>query len=103
MASHMATPAAVASLVVATPFMFAQARPFAVVSTLDGKPVLPHHIRWRADPPAPAAAIERVEFLIDGRIRWVATRRPYGYGSDARGTHPGFLVTSWLQPGRHRF
>ena len=72
-ASHNAIPAALASLVVATPFMSAQARPFAVVSTLDGKTVLPHHIRWRADPTVPAAAIERVEFLIDGRIRWVQT------------------------------
>ena len=45
MASHNAIPATLASLVVATPFMSAQARPFAVVSTLDGRTVLPHRIR----------------------------------------------------------
>jgi hypothetical protein len=104
MASRKAIPvAALACLFVATPHMAASASPFQVVSTLDGKTVLPHHIRWRGEPTLSAAAIKEVDFLIDGRVRWVVTRPPYGYAFDATWAHPGFLVTTWLRPGRHRF
>jgi hypothetical protein len=39
-----------------------------------------------------------VDFLIDGRLRWVEHSAPYSYGSDGN-----FLVTSFLSTGSHRF
>ena len=69
--------------------------PFTVTSTLDGKRALPHRIRWLASPSAPAT---RVEFLIDGKVRWIEQSAPFTYSDDG-----GYLVTSWLSPGRHRF
>jgi hypothetical protein len=71
---------------------------FKVTSTLDGKQVLPHRIRWIAHPAIPRSRVARVEFLIDGRLRWVERNAPYVYGDDS-----DWLVTSWLAPGRHRF
>ncbi|HJU47904.1 MAG TPA: hypothetical protein VJ689_07230 [Gaiellaceae bacterium] len=70
----------------------------SVTSTLHGKQVLPHRIRWIARPSLPQARVDEVAFLIDGKVRWIERRVPYGYGDDG-----GYLVTSWLQPGRHRF
>jgi hypothetical protein len=72
--------------------------PFKVTSTLDGKTVLPHRIRWLAFPRLPAAQIKQVDFLIDGKVRWIEHNAPYSYSDDG-----GYLVTSWLAPGRHRF
>jgi hypothetical protein len=46
--------------------------------------------------------IKEVDFLIDGRIGWIEHKAPYFYSEDD-GPHRGFLVTSWLTPGRHRF
>jgi hypothetical protein len=71
---------------------------FTVRSTLDGKSVLPHHIHWRARPSAASASIAEVDFLIDGKVKWIERNAPYGYSDD-----DGYLVTSWLTPGRHRF
>ncbi len=73
-------------------------QPFAVTSTLDGKNVLPHRIRWRGVPSLPAAQVSKVEFLIDGKVRYRERNPPYTYGDDTN-----WLVTSWLAPGRHRF
>ena len=39
-----------------------------------------------------------VVFLIDGKIGWVEHKPPYVYGNDGN-----WLVTSALEPGRHRF
>src|SRR6185437_1520762 len=78
--------------------------PFKVTSTLDGKTVLPHRIRWLAFPKLPLTKVQRVDFLIDGgKPRWVEQNPPYVYGEDEGGLHKGYLVTSWLTPGRHRF
>ncbi len=74
------------------------AEPFVVGSTLDGKNVLPHRIRWVGRPKLPASQISKVEFIIDGKVRWVEQNPPYTYGDDSN-----WLVTSWLSPGRHRF
>jgi hypothetical protein len=71
---------------------------FRVASTLDGKTVLPRHIRWHALPTLPARKIRKVDFLIDGKLRWVEHGAPYSYSDDS-----GYLVTSWLTPGRHAF
>lgn len=73
-------------------------KPFRVASTLDGKTVLPHHIHWVALPTLPSYQIKEVDFLIDGKLRWFETKAPYTYSDDH-----GYLVTSWLTPGLHRF
>ena len=72
---------------------------FTVKSSLDGKSVLPHRIAWVAFPSLGRSKVARVDFLIDGaRVRWSERNPPYRYADDG-----GYLVTSWLTPGRHRF
>jgi hypothetical protein len=79
-------------------------RPFTVTSTLDGKRVLPHRIRWLAFPKVQGAEVKQVEFVIDaGTPRWVEANPPYTFGEDENGSHKNYLVTSWLTPGKHRF
>lgn len=39
-----------------------------------------------------------MKFLIDGKVRWIEHNPPYSYSDDG-----GYLVTSWLSAGRHRF
>jgi hypothetical protein len=80
----------------------APATSFRVASTLDGKTVLPHRIHWLGLPTLPASQIKAVDFLIDGRVAWIEHHPPYVY-SDNDGSHRGYLVTSWLSPGKHRF
>jgi hypothetical protein len=80
-----------------------EAEPFKVTSSIDGKRVLPHRLRWIAYPQVPASKVERVEFLIDGKVRWIEGFRPYNYGSDDFRGHLGYLITTWLKPGRHTF
>jgi hypothetical protein len=78
--------------------------PFKVTSTLDGKSVLPHRIRWIASPRLPLTRVKEVDFLIDGgKPRWVEHNPPYTFSDDEGGLHGGYLVTSWLTPGKHRF
>lgn len=67
-----------------------------VTSTLDGKTLLPHRIVWTARPSEPGQVV-KIDFLIDGRVAWSEHKAPYTY-SDG-----GYLVTTWLKPGRHRF
>ena len=74
------------------------AQAFVVTSTLEGKKVLPHRIRWSGRPNLPASQVSIVEFLIDGKVRWDEGSPPYTYGDDSN-----WLVTSWLSPGRHSF
>jgi hypothetical protein len=76
---------------------------FKVTSSLDGRSVLPHRIHWLAYPSLARAKVAKVEFLIDGRPAWVEHQAPYVYGSDDNGRNEGYLVTSWLSPGKHRF
>jgi hypothetical protein len=71
---------------------------FKVRSTLDGKTVLPHRIHWNGLPSLPAADIKEVDFLIDGKVAWSEDKAPYTFADDG-----GYLVTSWLSPGKHRF
>jgi hypothetical protein len=73
-------------------------KPFGLASSLDGRTVLPHRIHWLALPALPASRVREVQFLIDGRRAWVQRKPPYAYAEDG-----GFLVTSWLTPGEHRF
>ena len=87
----------------------AEAQPsaaFTIRSSLDGKAVLPHRIRWIAYPSA-FVVFPGVEFLIDGKLVFDNRLEPYAFGADGRdeatGTvKTGYLVTSWLSPGKHR-
>ena len=72
--------------------------PFNLASSLDGKTVLPHRIHWVALPALPKSQLREVDFLIDGKQAWVERKLPYDYADDG-----GFLVTSFLKPGEHRF
>ena len=71
------------------------AEKFKVVSTLDGKKVLPHRIHWVA---RTSGVATEVKFLVDGKVSWIEHNPPFSYSDDG-----GYLVTSWLSPGRHRF
>jgi hypothetical protein len=71
---------------------------FKVGSTLAGKKVLPHRIHWLGFPRIAESNVKRVDFLIDGKLRWIEHNPPYTYGFDGN-----YLVTSWLAPGRHKF
>jgi hypothetical protein len=73
-------------------------QPFTVRSTLEGKQVLPHRIRWLGHSNLPAGKVAKVEFLIDSKLSWSERNPPYTYGDDSN-----WLVTSWLSAGRHRF
>jgi hypothetical protein len=79
-----------------------ESKPIRVATSLDGKKVLPLRTRWLAYPKI-AAALSEVDFLIDGKLRWVEHVSPYNYGSDDLHGHLGYLFTSWLAPGTHRF
>src|SRR5271156_4835072 len=76
---------------------------FKATSTLDGKTVLPRHLRWVASTTLPASQVATVSFLIDGTVRWVETEPPYVYSNNDGNGHFGYLVTTWLTPGQHRF
>ncbi len=65
--------------------------------------MLPLKIRWLAHPRVPTGRISEVDFLVDGKLRCVERYAPYNYGSDDRHGHLGYLVTTWLAPGKHRF
>jgi hypothetical protein len=93
---------AIAALGIAGSVGAAPGKPFTIASTLDGKTVLPHRIHWLGLPTLPPSQIKRVEFLIDGNVVWIEHHKPYVYGDD-HGSHHGYLVTSWLSPGVHRF
>ena len=79
------------------------AQPFKVTSTLRGKTVLPYRMRWLAKPNVPTKQVAVVQFLIDGKVRWIEHRAPYVYGGDDNGRNQGYLITTWLAAGRHRF
>lgn len=76
---------------------------FTVSSSLDGKKVLPLRSHWLGYTSLPPAQVDRVEFLIDGKVRWIEHNPPYNYASDDNGKNMGYLITTWLKPGLHRF
>ena len=83
---------------VSTAAAISATQPFKFTSTLDGKTVLPHRIHWLAFPRVPRSTKVKVEFLIDGKVLWAERDVPYTFADDG-----GYLVTSWLTPGKHRF
>ena len=96
--TRLLMPAALAVAGVCSVAAGSASQPFKVTSTLDGKTVLPHRIHWLAYPKLPRSTKVKVEFLIDGKVLWVERDFPYTYSEDG-----GYLVTSWLTPGKHRF
>jgi len=78
-------------------------QPLVVTSSLDGKKVLPQMTRWLAHPNVAPADVAEVSFRIDGKVRWVEHSSPYNYASDDEKGHLGYLFTTWLKPGLHRF
>jgi hypothetical protein len=83
------------------------AKPFTIRSSLDGRTVLPQRIRWIAYPFA-GVLFPGVEFLVDGKVVFDNRLPPYAFGNDGRDeatgkVNTGYLVTSWLAPGKHEF
>ena len=92
-----------ASVAVARP---TQATAFTIGSSLAGPKVLPHRVRWVGYPSA-NVGVRGVDFLIDGKLVMRNRQEPHAFGEvgrDASGAvKTGFLVTSWLTPGKHPF
>jgi DNA-binding SARP family transcriptional activator len=78
-------------------------RALPTTSSLDGQTVLPERSRWLVHPDVPDSAVREVDYIIDGKLRWVDPIPPYYYGGDDNGADPGYLVTTWLSPGEHVF
>jgi hypothetical protein len=74
-----------------------------VTSSLDGKKVLLQRSRWVVHPGVASSTVRQVDFLIDGKLSWVEHSPPYYFGGDDNGRNPGYLITTWLTAGRHRF
>ncbi|HET6171230.1 MAG TPA: hypothetical protein VFD90_01410 [Gaiellales bacterium] len=100
---RIAAVAALATVLALPAAAHAQKPAFKVTSSIDGKTVLPHRLRWIARPRIPAVKVDHVDFLIDGNVTWIERLPPYNFSEDEDGAHLGYLVTSWLKPGRHRF
>jgi hypothetical protein len=82
----------------------AAAQPFAVRTSLDGLKTLPSRIHWTVHPALPADQVLEVDFVIDGKVRWAETDAPFVYGGHwDGGRYPGYLVTTFLTAGTHRF
>ena len=79
------------------------AAPPTVSSTIDGRKVLPLRLHWIARTSLAPAKVAEVDFLIDGKVHWIEHHAPYNYASDEDGRNLGFLITTWLKPGIHRF
>ena len=82
---------------------FGGTQPLAVTTSIDGKRVLPQQVRWIAHPNVAPSNVSEVDYLIDGKLRWVELHAPYNYASDDFKGHLGYLFTSWLTPGLHKF
>lgn len=76
---------------------------FTVTSSLDGKKTLPTRMHWLAYPHGNPGQVARIDFLIDGKLIWSENKAPYTFGGDDTGRNSGFLITTWLKPGMHRF
>jgi hypothetical protein len=94
---HLVPLAVVAAVCTSSIAAGAAGTPFKVKSSLDGKTVLPHRLHWLGYP-QPSSTKVRMEFLIDGKLAWHEGSTPYTFADDG-----GYLVTSWLTPGKHTF
>jgi hypothetical protein len=75
---------------------------FTVTSNLDGKSSVTVRSHWMAFIKG-SSSVSEVDFLIDNHLRWIEHSPPYYYGGDHNGQSAGFLTTTWLTPGKHRF
>jgi hypothetical protein len=96
--TRLFTLACFGALTVAAATAAAGTKGFKVTSSLDGKTVLPHRIHWMAFPTIPMSQIKAVDYLVDGKLRWIGHGSPSTYADTG-----GYLVTSWLTPGLHTF
>jgi hypothetical protein len=88
----------------ALPAVSPAAKPLTVSSSIDGRKALPSRIRWIAHPTESASRVVEVDFLIDGKVRWATTDAPFAYGGgDDDSRYSGYLVTTFLAAGTHRF
>jgi len=92
-----------AAVIAASAALAGGGAPFKVTSSLDGKTVLPQRSRWIVHPGLPSSSVREVDYLVDGKLRWVEHGAPYYFGGDDNGANPGYLITTWLGSGRHVF
>jgi hypothetical protein len=83
------------------------AKGFTIRSSLDGRTVLPRRVHWIAYPSG-QVLFPGVEFLIDGKVVFANRLPPFAFGDDGQDeetgkVNTGYLVTTWLAPGTHRF
>ena len=99
-----------AALVCLPSALSAPGNSFKVRSTLDGKTVLSHRIHWSGLPNMPAAKVQRVDFLIDGKSPGASRRRrtpsrTTAATSSPAGSTPASIVSSFARSrttGRRR-
>ena len=96
---------ALATAVVSVPAAFGRSgeATFSVSSSLDGKTVLRIRSHWLAYTDLPPGKVGEVDFLVDGTVRWIEHHAPYNFASDDNGKKMGYLITTWIKPGIHRF
>jgi hypothetical protein len=81
------------SVLVANPDTLARPAPHVLWQSMTDWQTVRGSVAWQA---LTDGAIKQVEFLVDGRVRWIATEPPYAFGGDG-----GLWDTSSLQPGPH--
>jgi hypothetical protein len=76
-----------------------------IASSIGDAAVLSSPLHWQATPSGVAASdsVERVEFLIDGAVRWTEHAAPYYYQGDDAGKYIQFLYPTTLARGQHSF
>ncbi|PYE49478.1 hypothetical protein [Deinococcus yavapaiensis] len=69
-----------------------------VMSSLEGQTTLPLRTKWTVTTNIDPEQVASVTYAIDGVTRWSEKKSPYSYGFDA-----GYLITTFLSPGPHKF
>jgi hypothetical protein len=74
-----------------------------IASSIGDGTVLSSPLHWQATPSGVAAgdSVDRVEFLIDGAVRWTEHNAPYYYQGDDAGSNIQFLYPTTLGRGQH--
>ena len=72
------------------------ARPISLSSSLADGSTLTEPVSWSVE--AGDSVVDRVDFLIDGKVRWIEMHAPYVFNDD------GSVLAPWLlSPGKHVF
>jgi hypothetical protein len=93
--------AAVAALAAMGASVAGDAAAIRITSSLNGRSSVPCRVTWTATPRG--GSVSAIDFLIDGRLIWTERSAPYVFGGDDNGANRGYLITTWLTPGSHRF